>query len=952
MTLPGAADDTAGSSPIVTADTVLLDPGVTNGGKTLVTPDGTWTVNPAGTVTFAPAAGYVGTTPGITYRIVDESGLTDTATLAVTVRQGPTADTDSATTQQDVDVDVDVLAGDVAGPRADGTAGDFDTSTVRLVLTGGLPTGSTLSPDARTLTVPGEGVHTVDPATGTVSFDPETPFVGTTSPVTYTVVDQANNQASSSYTVTVTPIRPTAADDGAKTASGDPVTVDALANDTAGDPSAPLVPSSVVLTDPDATSGGTRLVVPGEGEWVVNPGGTVTFTPEAGFEGATTSVEYRVSDDNGETATATITVVVGNDALAVADLGSTPQDIDVTVDPLANDIPGDSGTPCTPPGSNTPAGCDTGTFDPTSVVFGPIGQPFGTAPTNAGKQLVVANEGTYTVDPATGAITFDPESTFRGEASPVFYAVQDSYSNTVSATLTVTVRPISPVATDDARNTAYDTPVTLPATTNDSPGTDDNGIPSDSSDDVTPALVPGATVFPSGQLSGAVPSPGGKELIVPDEGTWVVLSDGSVVFDPDPGFSGTTSAVTYRIEDENGAVDTATLIVLVRSGPQPEADTATTSQNVDVTLLPLANDTPGLAADGSAGTWHVSSLVFPLAGQPAGASLAIGGKVLVVPDEGTYTIDADGEVTFDPLPSFTGTATPVTYEITDSLGNAGTATITVTVTAVTPTALDDSARTPSGEAVVIDVLDNDEAGSGAPLVPATLELLDPLTDEPVAEVVVPGEGTWTVVDSRVRFAPVDGFEGAATPVRYVVEDVNGTPVEATVRVFVEGAGESRPSSVETSQGEPVTVDVLDNVTPAEGETLPPATVCLLPATVLVDGNPRPGGAASDDCVEKYTLRGVGTWVVNPSGSITFSPAAGFSGVATIDFQVQDTGGNTYQDELSVEVKAQPAQAAAPPAVQTTTPVADLPDAGGPALGWVLGGALSLLFGLALVRRFR
>ncbi len=125
-----------------------------------------------------------------------------------------------------------------------------------------------------------------------------------------------------------------------------------------------------------------------------------------------------------------------------------------------------------------------------------------------------------------------------------------------------------------------------------------------------------------------------------------------------------------------------------------------------MTLLPLANDTPGLAADGTAGTWDVSSLVFPNFGQPADAMPELAGKELVVPGEGTYTIDEDGVVTFDPLPSFSGTASPVTYQVTDSLGNLATATITVTVTAVTPTALDDSARTPSAEPVVIDVLDS------------------------------------------------------------------------------------------------------------------------------------------------------------------------------------------------------------------------------------------------------
>lgn len=958
VTLPGSTDDTAGSSPIVDAETVLTGPGTTNNGKTLVVANvGTWSVNPSGTVTFTPSAGYFGDTPAVTYRITDQNGLSDTATLAVTVRPGPTAAPDSATTKQNVDVDVDVLANDVAGLRAGGAPGTFDATTLQLVRTSGLPADATLSPDGRVLTVPGEGVHTVDPATGKVTFNPETSFTGTASRVTYTVQDQASNPAGSSYVVTVTAVVPTANDDADKTPSGTAVIVDVLANDTPGDVSAPLVPSSVVFTDPQATLGGKRLVVAGEGEWVVNLDGTVTFTPEPGLDGATTPVQYRVLDQNGESATATVFVGVGKHPVAAPDASSTPQNVTVTVHPLTNDIPGDNGTQCTAP--NTPARCDTGTFDASSVVFPALGQPAGAMPTNGGKQLLVSGEGAYTIDAVTGAITFDPEPGFAGAASPVTYSVDDSYGNVASAAVTVTVRAIRPSATDNTAQTASATPVTLAAATDDSPGTDDNGTPSDTSDNVTPALVPGNTVFSTtGQPAGSVRSSDNKMIMVLGEGTWEVQPDGSVIFTPVRGFASTTTPVTYQIEDENGTVDTATLTVTVQAGPHSADDTATTPQNVAKVLDVLGNDTPGDNSDGSAGVFGATTVLFPLTGQPAGTVPTDGGKRLVVLSEGTYTVDdVTGEVTFNPVSSFSGTATPVTYQVTDSLGNDSTATITMTVTAITPTANDDSARTPHDTPAVVDVLANDQAGAGAALVSSTLRLLDPLSGMPVTRVVVPGEGTWTVVNGKLRFAPVADFAGSGTPMRYVVEDVNGTRAEATVTMVVEAPGATSPTAASTTDGEPVTVDVLGNVTPAGGETLLPDTVCVRPASVVVNATPRGAGKAADTCVEEYTLKGVGTWVANTDGTVTFAPVAGFHGTAAIDFQVKDTAGSTYSDTLAIDVASPAAQAAGSAPASGSTPVevtgsSVLAATGGPALAWLVGGVLSLLAGLVLVRRFR
>ncbi len=141
-------------------------------------------------------------------------------------------------------------------------------------------------------------------------------------------------------------------------------------------------------------------------------------------------MEYRITDDNGATDTAELTVTVRPGPQAQPDAETTPHDTNVAVPPLANDVPG-------PRVDGTP-----GSWDVPTVVF--------TSPnaTNGGRTLVVPGEGVYTIDPATGAITFDPEPGFTGRATPVEYAVTDSNGNTVRSTVTITVDP--PVDEDPA----------------------------------------------------------------------------------------------------------------------------------------------------------------------------------------------------------------------------------------------------------------------------------------------------------------------------------------------------------------------------------------------------------------------------------------------------------------------------------------------------------------------
>ena len=86
--------------------------------------------------------------------------------------------------------------------------------------------------------------------------------------------------------------------------AGTAVTVDPLANDT-GD----FDPTTVMIIDPATGLPVTSLVVPGEGTWDVDPAtGAITFTPEPGFEGNPTIIDYTVDTVDGETVESTVEV--------------------------------------------------------------------------------------------------------------------------------------------------------------------------------------------------------------------------------------------------------------------------------------------------------------------------------------------------------------------------------------------------------------------------------------------------------------------------------------------------------------------------------------------------------------------------------------------------------------------------------------------------------------------
>ncbi|CAA6822264.1 MAG: internalin, putative [uncultured Sulfurovum sp.] len=95
-----------------------------------------------------------------------------------------------------------------------------------------------------------------------------------------------------------------------------------------------------------------------------------------------------------------------------------------------------------------------------------------------------------------------------------------------------------------------------------------------------------------------------------------------------------------------------------------------------------------------------------------------------------------------------------------------------------PVGTEDNVTVVAGNVAIIDVLDNDVHTYGD-LNVTTVQLLD--NGAEVIKLTVVGEGVWDVngTTGEVSFTPEAGFTGTPTPVEYVVEDVNGNPTEPT-----------------------------------------------------------------------------------------------------------------------------------------------------------------------------
>ncbi|MGL4745365.1 MAG: Ig-like domain-containing protein, partial [Dermatophilaceae bacterium] len=399
---------------------------------------------------------------------------------------------------------------------------------------------------------------------GRIVFTPLPGFVGAATPVDYRVEDANGTVAESTYSPTVTEVAPTGVADVTTGPQGVPQSVNPLANDTAGDPGVPLVPASLTLLD-GAGDPVASVTVPGEGTYTVS-GGRIVFTPLPGFVGAATPVDYQIEDANGTVAESTYApTFTAVTPTAVADVTTGPQGVPQSVNPLANDRPGNPGVPLVPASLTLLDGAG----DPVASV-------------------TVPGEGTYTV--SGGRIVFTPLPDFTGSATPVDYQVEDANGTTTESTYAPTVVAETAVEVGFVAQTApQGTVVTL-----------------DPSDDV-PGLDP-TSVYLVGKDGEQV-----DRLTVPGEGTWAVDPEtGKVTFTPEPGFTGNPTPVRFGGVTLDGTPVMGTLQVRYVQDQQPATGDIDVIKDVDDVAL----------ADTGLSTWTI-----PLSG--LALLLVLGGAAVI-----------------------------------------------------------------------------------------------------------------------------------------------------------------------------------------------------------------------------------------------------------------------------------------------------------------------------------
>ncbi|MEN9955125.1 MAG: hypothetical protein RLZZ41_789, partial [Actinomycetota bacterium] len=502
--------------------------------------------------------------------------------------------------------------------------------------------------------------------------------------------------------------------------------------------------------------------------------------------------------------------------------------------------------------------------------------------------VTITGQGTYEI--VAGDIRFTPVANFSGTATPVTYQITDSMGQTATTTYTPTVTaPSGPDAVDDVSSGLFNANQTKTVLANDTSYT---GV------DLDPSLV--KLVGTSGALVTSV---------TVAQGVYTLNSNGTITFDPDDGFVGAADPVTYRVVDSFGGFDTATYTptVLPPSAPTAINDTSSDFINVDQVKNVLANDS---AATGV----NLSPSSLRLCG--AGETAPVCNQTTVtISGQGVYTANSNGTITFDPIATFTGVATAVTYSVADQFGQKASATYTPSVIAPPSATNDTPAAGPNGVKQVIDVLANDTVSPDTrkPLVGSTILLCTQGQSAPncAATTLTTADGVYTVESGKISFVPDSDFSGTATvPVRYQVRDGDRQVASAILTVSVLERATADPEASLGSKGRPQTVDLIEGDKPSNPAIPLDRSTVTLSCTAPTDCTVTNSGS-------RVVISGVGAYELSSTnlGFVTFTPEADFVGDAPpVTYTIQDSNGpvsSTYTPTVVDEPVIEPDFSRAP-----------------------------------------
>ena len=304
--------------------------------------------------------------------------------------------------------------------------------------------------------------------------------------------------------------------------------------------------------------------------------------------------------------------------------------------------------------------------------------------------------------------------------------------------------------------------------------------------------------------------------------------------------------VTVTVDDGNGGTASSSFVWTV-SNPPPVAanDTASTNEDVPVTILILGNDV-----------------------DPDGDALAV---TAAAANNGSVLINANGTITYTPNANFNGTDT-VVYTIDDGEGGTSNATVTITVVPV-----NDAPQTVglpdlvdgNNEAIIVGLASAFSDAEDATLSFSATGLPDGLSIDPAT-----GQVTGTTTATASTGGP--GGNGIYT-VTIEATDSDGLNVSTT---FTWTINNQPPTAVNDSyigtEDTPQILDVLTNDIDPDGDAGTPIVIISAVATN-------------------------GTAVVNADGTITFTPDADFNGIATVTYTIEDANGDPATAVATIDI---------------------------------------------------
>ena len=676
-------------------------------------------------------------------------------------------------------------------------------------------------------------------------------------------------------------IPPVANNDPATTLENTPVDINVIANDTDSDGT--IDPATVAITGN-----------PTNGSAVAHTDGTVTYTPDNGFDG-TDTFTYTVNDNQGATsnqATVTVTVNAGSATKFVAynDLAwasgqinsnittyttgqngllkdyATGIDTTVTLTVAGGYIDATTLTQ----GSNANNGTDAytvfnGIMNGMGLIsYGATNLTFsftGLDPNLTYEFVLFGNRdnASYTTRMTTTAIsdvayftnTSTPGTDFSGPSDPSVTIVNgyNTVNGYVARFTNINPGPdgdlLITVSSDDSHfyanalmlkavQFANIPPVANndPATTGENTPVDINVIANDTDSDGT---IDPATVAITGN---------------PTNGSAVAHTDGTVTYTPDNGFDG-TDTFTYTVNDNQGATSNqATVTVTVNAGSATKFvaynDLAWASGQINSNITTYTTGQNGLLKDYATGI--DTTVTLTVAGGYIDATTLTQGSNA---NNGTdaYTVfngimNGMGLISYGATNltfSFTGLDPNLTYEFV-LFGNRDNASYTtrMTTTAISDVAYFTNTSTPG----------TDFSGPSDPSVTIV-------------------NGYNTVNGYVARFTNINPGPDGDLLITVSSDDshfyANALMLKAVQFANIPPVANNDPAT--TGENTPVDINVIANDTDSDGT--------IDPATVAITGNPTNGSA-----------------VAHTDGTVTYTPDNGFDGTDTFTYTVNDNQGAT------------------------------------------------------------